>query len=493
MEFHKQNKFYKSTLYVFIIKLFGAGLAFFSQIIISKSIGIEDYGSLSIFLSIVNILILIPLIGMDTGIIRSVAASDNIAQKKWYLNATLVITSAMLFLIALLIIVSKNKFFDLFNLDPNLGLLLVLYVIVICYSKIFGGFLQGEKKTFTANFFSPFLNNLLKVLLLLLVFNFTNSLLTTIVVLLSVELLLVVIQIIYLAKSYIKVTSKPKEDVYDYIRYCIPLFFVASVGIVQISLGKFILSFMMGNYEVGILRIFENYSSILSLFVAPFVTMWPIMSEYYRHNRMDELKDLFKSSTIIISILILPAWITLTVCTTEIIGLFGVEANNIDNIKLIMFLFFLGTVYDAIVGPAGALLNMTRYSKINLYNNILLLILNIGLSLILIPRLGLMGAAIAFASSKIFINTLNVIQNKRLFNLFPYGKSHITLLIFCYPIYYLGTYINLKLSDETLLLNIVVVGICVYVLYIGLILVFNRKYVFMIFDQFKKKRSNNAL
>ncbi|WP_213370275.1 oligosaccharide flippase family protein [Mesobacillus boroniphilus] len=487
MESKSKNKFFKGTFYVFIIKMLGAGLAFLTQVVISKAIGIEDYGSLSLFLSIANIMMVLPLIGMDTGIIRSVAAADEKSHKKWFLTITMKIATLLLALILAIVFVTRNALFEAFNLDVELSLYLMLYVIFIAYSKIMDGFLQGEHKTVVANIFNPLLNNLLKITVLAAVYTATRDLLTTVIVLLAVEMVLVIARFIYLAKGYMKVDPEPKGDVKGYVKYSLPLFFVASISILLLSLDKFILSYLMGNFEVGILKIFENYAAILALFVTPFVTLWPIMSEYYRKDKMDELKDLFKQSTLVIAALIMPAWITLTVSTEEMLGIFGVDASEIGNIRLIMFLFFLGTVYDAIIGPAGALLSMTKYSKINLYNNIALFVINIVLSFILISQIGLLGAAISFSASKIFINTLNVYQNKRLFNLFPYGKMHFLLIAAGIPVYYIGSWAK-SFIDAGSIITIGTIGILSYILYLSFFIALNKESAKKLLIQIKKRK-----
>lgn len=486
LESESKNKFFKGTLYVFLIKLLGAALAFVTQVILSKALGIEAYGSLSIFLSIANILIVLPLIGMDTSIIRSVAGTDENDQRKWFLNISIKITTFLMGIMLIILWIAKGKLFSSFNLDTGLWIYLFLYMVFLAYSKLLDGFLQGEKKTVLANIFSPFLNNILKIVLLIVIYSITRGLKQTVIIFLAVEMFLVLIRYIYIVKSYFKVIAQPKGQVGEYIRYSISLFFVASISIVLVSLDKFILGYMMGNFEVGILRVFENYSGLLALFVTPFVTMWPLMSEYYQKNRMHDLEELFNQSTLVISALILPAWVTLSVCTEEILDIFGVDAKHIENIWLIMFLFFTGTVYDAIIGPAGALLSMTKYSKISLINNVLLFVLNITLSIILIAKMGLLGAAISFSVSKIFINTINVIQNKKLFNIFPYGNKHFLLILVGIPIYYLCSFIRGYLNSG-MIISITITGVLSYLLYVCIFIIIGRKDIQYLLLQFKKK------
>lgn len=481
--------FFKQTFFVFIIKIFGAAFAFLNQVVLSRNLGLEDYGALSIFLSLANVLILFPLLGMDTGIIRSVASFEKRVTRKSLLASNIKIITILLLCLALLIFTSGDFVFEKFKLNNELVVYLIVYVGLLVYSKILDGFLQGEKKTLLQNFLTQFVNNLLKFATFFVVFKFFNDLRIAIQIMCAVEAVLLIIKSVYINRQYKDVKAKPypKQQVKEYLAYCIPLFLVSSIDMIQISLNKFFTSFLMGNTEVGVIRVFENYSAVLAMFVTPFVTMWPLMSEYYSKGKLEELKNLFKQTTMIIAILIIPAWVTLTICNSEILGIFGISSSQIEYAQLIMFIFFLGTVYDAIVGPAGALLQMTEYSRISLYNTLILLVVNIILCLVLIPKFGLLGVAIATSASLIFINTLNVIQNKRLFNLFPYGINHVILIAIGIPIYFVGKAFK-SFIDTNDIVNIILVGIFVYIIYFVIALILYRDLVNQALKKFKRSR-----
>lgn len=462
--------FFKSTVNVFIFKILGAGLAFFNQIMISRAIGIQLYGTLGIFLSVANILTILPLVGMDTGLIRSIAVTSSKGEKKWLIFNTLKIMTMLLFIIIIILLFTNKLFFWKLGLDSKLVMYLILYIAVMGYSTILDSFLQGEKKTVIANAFSPLFNNLIKVIVFSIIFTITHQLTDTVMVLILVEFVLLIIRFIYIFKDFlnvkypIKIKSDSRAEIINYLKYCSPLFLVAGIGILHATINKFIVSIMMGNFDVGVLRVFENYSAILGLFVAPFITMWPIMSEYFSKNKMHELKELFEQSTMVIAVLTLPTFIILIVSTNQILSIFGINVTELKNIKLILFIFFLGIVFDAIVGPAGALLNMTKYSKLCLINNLVLLFSSVVLSITLIPRYGLMGAAIASSTSKIIINILNVIQNKRIFGIFPYTKIHLLIILFGFPIYYAGSKLYTILNTG-IVFKIATTGITIYIAY----------------------------
>jgi O-antigen/teichoic acid export membrane protein len=76
------------------------------------------------------------------------------------------------------------------------------------------------------------------------------------------------------------------------------------------------------------------------------------------------------------------------------------------------------------VGPAGNILTMTGYERIQLVNNLLALGLNIGLNLFLIPRYGILGAAIATSVSLAVLNVLRVIQVIRFIGISPFSTNY---------------------------------------------------------------------
>ena len=75
------------------------------------------------------------------------------------------------------------------------------------------------------------------------------------------------------------------------------------------------------------------------------------------------------------------------------------------------------------IGPVDMVLLMGGRSFWNLFNVIVALALNIGISLVLIPRIGITGAAIAWAGS-ILINNIAPLPEVRAFlKVHPFGRG----------------------------------------------------------------------
>jgi O-antigen/teichoic acid export membrane protein len=79
-------------------------------------------------------------------------------------------------------------------------------------------------------------------------------------------------------------------------------------------------------------------------------------------------------------------------------------------------------MFSLSVGPVATILLMSGHAMANLFNIVAALIVNIVLNVILIPKLGINGAAIAWAASIAVNNATALIELWAFERLFPYGK-----------------------------------------------------------------------
>jgi O-antigen/teichoic acid export membrane protein len=92
---------------------------------------------------------------------------------------------------------------------------------------------------------------------------------------------------------------------------------------------------------------------------------------------------------------------------TELLHVFGRSFTAGDTALLVLA---AGQLVNAGAGPTGALLTMTGRQKWELANTLSMVAFNFVLNLILIPRMGVIGAAIATAASIATINGLKLVQ-----------------------------------------------------------------------------------
>jgi O-antigen/teichoic acid export membrane protein len=113
---------------------------------------------------------------------------------------------------------------------------------------------------------------------------------------------------------------------------------------------------------------------------------------------------------------------------------------------------------------------MTGHTRINLVNNVIGLLSMIGLNLLLIPKYGVVGAALSLALVIAIINITRLIEVYLLFKIHPYRlqfykpvlSAGIAFLIMFFSSKYLQNYPNVLLtivSSSVLFLGVYVLGL----------------------------------
>jgi O-antigen/teichoic acid export membrane protein len=119
----------------------------------------------------------------------------------------------------------------------------------------------------------------------------------------------------------------------------------------------------------------------------------PKFSELYHTGRMDDLFHVARKSSKLIFWTTAPILITLVLFGRPLLGLFFGEDFTVAYVALIMLA--IGQLVNSVCGSTGYFMNMTGHQ--NAFRNIMFCsaLINITLSLALIPRFGMNGAAFA--------------------------------------------------------------------------------------------------
>jgi O-antigen/teichoic acid export membrane protein len=116
----------------------------------------------------------------------------------------------------------------------------------------------------------------------------------------------------------------------------------------------------------------------------------------------------------------IPAFIALVLFTPRLLEFFGPAYPAAASITIILA---VGKFVDAATGPCAMMLNMSGRVALNMADNIVVLALNIGLNLWLIPELGIVGSAIAWAISLAVVNLVRVAQVRMTMGMLPFGAG----------------------------------------------------------------------
>lgn len=159
-----------------------------------------------------------------------------------------------------------------------------------------------------------------------------------------------------------------------------------------------------------------------------------------RLNRLLALTDrpaanaVYQAATGWLVLLTWPMYLLVTFYANQFLDLFGRGYDAGSTVVLVLALTMLGATA---VGMVDVVLIMGGRTGWNLFNSALGLSINVGVDLFLIPRLGLLGAAIGWAAAILANNLIPLAQVWRTMGLHPFGRGTGTaaaLSAFCFAV-----------------------------------------------------------
>jgi O-antigen/teichoic acid export membrane protein len=191
-------------------------------------------------------------------------------------------------------------------------------------------------------------------------------------------------------------------------RYSYPLAFSNILGIVLAWVDMLLMGYLGTPTDVGYygaaLRVGTGGSVVLVAFATVFT---PVISDLYNRNRSSELHTLYKTVGRWIFLCSLPIFLVTATLADPLMNMFGSEflAGSIA-----LILLALGQLINASTGTAGLMVLMSGRSKMEMVNVSASLVVNVALCFLLIPGLGVVGAAIANATAAGVINLMRAVE-----------------------------------------------------------------------------------
>ena len=188
---------------------------------------------------------------------------------------------------------------------------------------------------------------------------------------------------------------------------------------------------MLGHFspekEVGIYSVAFKVSAFVlvgSDILLPIVA--PLFSHFSETRDSHLTAALFATVTKWLCYFALIVFACTAIFRIELLGIFG---NGFAAGGTVLLILAGGQLANAATGPTGVLLTMTGKQKWELANTISMVAFNFVLNLILIPRLGKTGAAIATAVSIATINAIKLVQVYLLFGLRAHNLKYVKGII----------------------------------------------------------------
>ena len=407
---------------------FGDGARYLFTAILARFAGVEFLGIYSLASSVTRIGEVFGRAGLHSGVMRFVSRLDKETEIETVRQRILSgLKLGLLFGIVIMILqiaLADWLAFELFNGSDLLKTVLIISAVSLPFATIMAisafatqGYKLLKYKVMVLNIIRP---AIMLVCVLVSISFFTIDAAVKYPLLIS-AVFSSFAAIIFLNKlTNIKI-SQIFSGVIDkeLLRFSYPLMFVTILGTLMHWMDILMLGYFTDTTTVGLYHPAARTAGLLRTVLLAFMGIFaPMMSEYHRQGDVGEMGKLYKLIVRWIVSLSLPLAIIIIIYSKKIMLLFGVQYLSASNVLMVLTTAaFIQTLF----GGGGQTLTMTGFTKVNLFNSIIVVLINITLNLLWIPQYGIIGAAYATLISMALLGLLRIVEVNHLIKITPFS------------------------------------------------------------------------
>jgi len=430
---------------------FGNIFRFLYTGLLARWVGVEFLGIYSLANAVTRLTEMFGKFGLDSGVLRYVSMRP-VAEDQIQIRNDIRSALSMGFVFSLLVMVvqvllSGWLVYSIFHGTPLLRTVIIINAFTLPFSvltSIAASATQGFKllkyKVFVTNIFVPVV-----LLMTMIVVYFLISSEMTIILPMAISAIAGFVAIfIFLKKlTHIRFSSLfPITYSHEILKFSYPLMFITIIGTFMHWLDIMMLGYFTDTSTVGLYHPATRAAGLLRIVLVAFMGIFtPMMSEYHRKNDLIKMNRLYKLVVRWIISLSLPFAIIMILYSKKVMLLFGVQyLSSADVLSILTLAAFI----QSCTASGGSTLFMAGFSKVNLINSIVVLILNVILNFLWIPQFGIMGAAYATLVSMTVLAIMRLIEVKWIVKIQPFsikmlkpfiaGSGMILVLYFIKPI-----------------------------------------------------------
>lgn len=441
-EFDKSLKLIaKSSFVLFLGLLLSKFFTYFYRIIIAREFGPEQYGLFSLAIMIASWFFLFSNLGLGEGIVRffsrSLGKKDHSGIKSIFRSTFMTFTitgwGSTIILIILAPFLANNVFHE-----PELLNFLIIFSFSIpltLYLSLFSGLLLSNQKINSYSFINNIFISFIKIFFIgVFIFFGLKSFSIPFSHVLGI-FLTAVIAFFICAKSLKNQISfnffkGKKEDLTLFkgiLFFSIPLLFANFIGNTMGWMDSFLIGYYYGAKEVGFYNAAITISLLFTLTSQLFTQLFfPFATKEFSKGNKENVKQISQQLGKWILAFNLPLLILIVLFPGSFLNiLFGPEflaaKNSLRFLTIGFFVFFISQISQQLILMKGK-------SKILLIDSIIISIFNLSLNIILVPKYGIDGAAIATMLSVILLSLIFTFQSYHYLSILPVRRKSINIL-----------------------------------------------------------------
>lgn len=214
----------------------------------------------------------------------------------------------------------------------------------------------------------------------------------------------------------------------ELFNYSWPLMFTSLLFLLSLWTDSFLIGYFMDASMVGIFNAAGPIAFLVYQFPQALMAIFlPIITDLKAKGDIQELESLYKTITRWLFVTGLMVVTAVIIFSQDIIGL--IFGENYLQATIPLMILVTGYFLNSVVFGAQRILMAYDRTKLIFLDTIISFILNISIAVVLIPKYGLIGAAIATASSFTFLSLLTLIQTRYVIKLKTFEKKYLFQLV----------------------------------------------------------------
>ena len=382
--------------------------------ILTRNLVIADYGAFALILVTLGLLPPLAALGLQSSLVRfGAAAKDKRDIRELFYSMGFVVLVVSLTLSGLFLLFVPQIAASLFQNNLTTALLLIPNILIACLTvyvlQYFVAFQQIKRYTWLS-LFNAYLETALVAYFVLSGYGLEGA-----VIALLIEQLVVFSIIMYLIVAEIGVAIPKFTHVREYLNFGLPLVPGSLSSWIVNSSDRYLIALFLGAAAVGYYSPGYTAGTTISVISAPLAMLLPaVLSKHYDENSIADVRTIMTYSLKYYIGIALPCVFAISVLSKPILLLLTTQQIATNGYLVTPFVA-AGTALFGVYAVLVQIIALKKKTAIMGTIWILCAALNFGLNLVLIPYLGLIGAALTTFLAFLLAFVLTTIYSFRYF------------------------------------------------------------------------------
>lgn len=360
--------------------------------IITKLLGAESYGIWSQIGVTVSFLVPLALLGLPGALIRFLAAEKDKKSIQEGVYSSFFLVLSLTLVIALLLIVFIQPLSRFYQFQPILIAIMAFIVLFDALHLIILNTLVAFREITKYIFFVAFLN-IGEIGLIVASLMLGYGLLGAVASLLIIRVIIFLILFLIIFKK-IGFKLPDFSRMKDYLRFGLPGVGSSISYWVVTSSDRYLVGYFLGVLFVGYYSPAYTIGNLLNLFIYPLAFILPVvLAKLFDENKINEVKLYLKYSLKYLLMLMIPAVFGSSFLAKQILEIFSTKEIADNGYAVVPFVALSILFYGAYTIFVQIII-LSKKTKIMGIVWLIAAIINFGLNFVLIPKFGIVGAAL---------------------------------------------------------------------------------------------------